>query len=83
MVENIDRPAGENRPGKEEQGHIRAPPGTVDGEKAQPCTGQTVEMGIGVRHQFVGFLAGGIQRDRVIDIVVHRKRHAGIGPVDR
>ena len=40
-------------------------------------------MGIGMGHQLVGLFGGGIERKRVIDILVHRKRQRGIGAIDR
>jgi hypothetical protein len=40
-------------------------------------------MAVGMRHQFIGFLARRIQAHRMIDIVMHRKRHFGIGAVYR
>jgi len=33
-------------------------------------------------HEFIGFLAGRIERDRMIDVVMNRKRHPGIATVD-
>ena len=38
-------------------------------------------MAVGVRHQFIGFLAGCVQADRVIDIVMNRERHMRIGAI--
>jgi hypothetical protein len=40
-------------------------------------------MRVGVRHQLVGFLAGGVQAHRVVDGIVDRERDLGVGAVDR
>ena len=40
-------------------------------------------MAVRVGHQFVRLLRGGIQAERVVNVVVHRERHRRIGPVDR
>src|SRR5437016_4547254 len=36
-----------------------------------------------MRHQFVRFLGSGIETDRMIDIVVDRKRQMRVGAIDR
>jgi hypothetical protein len=40
-------------------------------------------MGIGMRHQLVGLLAGAVEAHGVIDIVAGTERHEGIGAIDR
>ena len=40
-------------------------------------------MAVGVGHQFIGFFGGGIQGNRMIHIVMDRKRHVGIGAIYR
>jgi len=39
-------------------------------------------MAIGVRHQFIGLLGSRIKTDRVIYIILYRKRQFGVGAVD-
>ena len=39
-------------------------------------------MAVGVRHQFVGFFARGIQAERMVHIVVHRERHGGVSAIN-
>ncbi len=39
-------------------------------------------MRIGMRHQLVGLLARGVEAQRVVDVIVHRERHRGVGAVD-
>ena len=75
--------SGQDRLGEQEQGHVRPAPGTVDREEAQSGGRQAEEMAVGVGHQFVGLLGGGVERHRMVDVVVHRKRHPGVGAVDR
>ncbi len=83
VIEDINRLAGKNSFGKQEQGHVRTAPGTVNGEKTQPGTRQVVQMGIGMRHQLIGFFAGRVKRHRMVDVVMDGKRHACIGPINR
>ena len=35
-----------------------------------------------MRHQLVGLLGRGVQRDRMVDVLVHRERHLGVEAVD-
>ena len=83
VIENVDRPAGENRPREEEQGHVGPAPGTVDREEPQPGGRQPEEMAVGMGHQLVGLFRGRIQAHGMIDVLMHRERHLRIGPVDR
>ena len=83
MIENIDRLTCQNCPGKEEQGHVWSSPRPIDCKETQAGTGQTIEVGIGMRHQLVGFLTRGIEGNRVVDVVMHGKRHPGVCTIDR
>ena len=83
VIEDVDRPTGENRPGKEEQGHVGPAPGTIDRKEPQPGGRQPEEMAVGMGHQLVGLLRGRIQAHGMIDVLMHRERHLRIGPVDR
>ena len=58
-------------------------PGPVDGEEAQARDRQAVEMAVGVGHQLVGLLGRRVEAERMVDIVVDRERHLGVGAVDR
>ena len=47
------------------------------------ATKKAIKMGVSLAHQLVGLLGRGIQRERVIDPVVDRKRLLGVGAIDR
>ncbi len=64
-------------------GDVIVQEGTIDAEKTQPRGRQAVQMRVRVRHQFVRLLGGRIDGKRVIDIVMHRKRHGLVGPIHR
>lgn len=83
VVEDVDGLAGQDGPGEEEEGHVRTAPGTVDGEEAQARARNSIEMGVGMGHEFVGLLAGGVEGDGVVDVVVDGEGHEGVGAVDR
>lgn len=69
--------------GEAEVGHVGAPAGSVDGEEAQAGGGDVVELGVGVGHELVAFLGGGIERHGVVDFVVGRIWHFLVRAVDR
>src|SRR5258707_257327 len=81
-VEHRYRPSGEDSLGELEQRHVRATPGTIDGEEPQSGARQPVKVSVAVRHQFVRLLGRRVQRDRVVDIVVLGKRQPGVCAVD-
>ena len=70
VVENLDGLARLELVGEAEVGHVRAASGTVDRKEAQPRARNVVELAVGVCHELVALLGGGVQRDRVIDLVV-------------
>ena len=70
VVEDVDGPPFEDGLGRTGRGHVRPPPGTIDGEEAQAGGGQAVEMAVGMGHQFVGLLGGCVEADRMVDAVV-------------
>ena len=81
VVEDRYLLAGEDGLGEFEQGHVGATPGAIDGEEAQAGGGQAIQMAVGVRHQFVAFLAGGVEAEGVVNVVMHRKGHRRVRPV--
>ena len=83
VVEDVDGFSGEDGLGEQEQGHVGAAPGAVDGEEPQAGRRQPVEVGIGVGHQLVGLLGGGVERDGVVHDVVDGEREMGVEAVDR
>ena len=83
VVEHLDRLTGEDRFGEKEQRHVRASPGAVDGEEAQSGAWNAVEVRITVRHHLVGFLGGGVQRQRMSGRLVFAEGHPDVGAINR
>src|SRR6185437_14773224 len=82
VVEYVDGLPFQDVAREEEERHVRTPPGTIHREEPQPRGGQLEERGIGMRHQLVGALRSGIDRQRMIRDPVRRERHVGVGAVD-
>ena len=72
VVEDIDGAVFQDGLGKQEEGHVRATPRAVDGEKPETRAVKPEEAAVAVGHEFIGFLAGGIEGNRVVHIVVDR-----------
>ena len=83
VVEDVDRLAGEDVARELEQRHVRPAPGAVHGEEPQPRHRQAIERGVGVRHQLVRLLGRGVERERMIHVLVHAERHLRVRAVHR
>ena len=70
VIENLDGLACLQFVGEAEIGHVGATSGAVDSKEAKSCARDVVEFAVGVRHEFVALLGGGVQRNRVIDLVI-------------
>jgi len=82
-VEDLDGFAFEDGFGEEEEGHVGASPGAVNGKKAEAGGGDVEEVAVGVGHQFVAFFAGGVKGYGVVDVVVDGEGHGGVFAVNR
>ena len=82
VVEDLDRAALEDGVGEFHRRHVGPAPGAVDREEAQAGAGQAVEMGVGMRHQLVGALGGGVELERMVDALALLEGHGGVGAVD-
>ena len=71
VVEDIDWLAAQNGFGENPYGHVRSSPGAVDREESQPRRRNSIQMAIGMRHQFIGFFCRGIQAYRMIHSIIH------------
>ena len=69
IVENLDGFAFHQFVGETEVCHVRATGRTIDGEEAEACAGDVVELAVGVRHKLVALLGSGIEADGVIDLI--------------
>ena len=74
MVEDLDGGAFQDPLGEQKQGHVRTSPRPIDREEPQTRTRQAKQVGIAVRHELVGTLAGRVQGHRVSDAIVFGKR---------
>jgi hypothetical protein len=83
VIEDIYGLARQDVLGKQEQSHVGPPPRAIHREKAQAGGGQAIQMAVGMGHQFVGLFRGGVEAERMVNIVMHGKRHGGVGPIDR
>src|SRR5579884_874779 len=82
IVVHVDGLALQDRLCKLEEGHVRAAPGTVDRKEAQAGRRQAVEMAVRMGHELVGLLAGGIETEGVVYVVMHGKGYLRIRAVD-
>ena len=83
VVEHLDRIAGHDRSGKEHGGHVGPSPGPVNREEAQARRRQAVKMAVRVRHQLIGFLAGGIETHRVVHRLALIEGEVAVASIDR
>ena len=83
IVEYLDGLAFHQFVGEAEVSHIGTTSGAIDGEEAQAGRGDVVELAIGMGHQLVALLRGGIKRHGIIDLVVCRIRHLLVAAIDR
>ena len=82
MIKYVDWLPGQDGFCKKKIGHIRSSPGTIYRKKTKSSHWQAVKMAIGVGHQFIRFLRSSIERNRMVDIIVNRKRHFAVATID-
>lgn len=82
VIEYADGLAGAQFVGKAEISHIRTAGRPVDCKETQPRAGNVIQFAVCVGHQFIGFLGGGIQADRIVYLVVRTVRDLLVGAVD-
>src|SRR5215210_703053 len=82
-IKQPDRTAFHDGGSKNEHGHVGPAPRSIDGEKAKPPRRQAKQMAVGMRHQLIRLFARRIEADRMVDILMHGKRQARIGAVNR
>jgi hypothetical protein len=70
VVEDVDRPAFEDRLGEQEQRHVGPAPRAVDGEEEQARARDAEQVTVGVREEFVRLFAGRVQTHRVSESAV-------------
>ena len=83
IIENLDGLAFHQFVGKAEVSHVGTTGGAIDGKEAEAGRGDVVELRVGMGHQLVALLGGGIKRYRVVYLVVCRIRHLLVAAIDR
>ena len=83
IVEYLDGLAFHQLVGEAEVSHVGTTCGAIDGKEAEAGRGNVVELRVGMGHQLVALLGGGIKRYRVVYLVVCRIRHLLVAAIDR
>ena len=83
IVENLDCVAFHQLVGEAEVSHVRTAGGAIDGEEAEAGRGDVVELRVGMGHQFVALLRGGVEAYGVVHLVVCRIGHLLVATIDR
>lgn len=83
IVENLDGLAFHQFVGEAEVSHIGTAGGAIDGEEAQAGRGDVVELRVGMGHQLVALLRGGVEAHGVVYLVVCRIGHLLVAAIDR
>src|SRR4029077_445674 len=63
-------------------GHLRSLPWTVDGKKPKTRDGYSVQMMIGITHQFAGILCRCIRGDGAANALVLVEGHFGVSTIN-
>lgn len=83
IVENLDGLAFHQFVGETEVCHIGTAGGAIDGKEAEAGRGDVVELRVGMGHQLVALLRGGVEAYGVVHLVVCRIRHFLVAAIDR
>lgn len=83
VVEDINGPAFENRFREQKESHIRASPGAIDRKETQTGRGNSIEMAVGVCHQFVRLFRCSVEAYGVVNIVADREGHLRVRTIHR
>ena len=75
IIENLDGLAFHQLVGKAEVSHVGTTGGAIDGEEAEAGRGDVVEFRVGMGHQLVTLLGGGVEAYGVVHLVICRIRH--------
>ena len=82
IVENLDGLALAQLVGEAKVGHVGPPRRAIDCEKAQPRAGDVVKLGVGMGHELIALLGGGVEGDGVIHLVLGGIGHFLVAAVD-
>ena len=82
IVEYLDGLAFHQLVGETKVSHVGTTCRAIDGEEAEAGRGDVVELAIGMGHQLVALLRGGVEAYRVVHLVVCRIRHLLVAAID-
>ena len=82
VVEDFDGLAFHQFVGEAEVSHVGTAGGAIDGEEAEAGRGDVVELAIGMGHQLVALLGGGVEAHGIVYLVVSRVWHFLVAAVD-
>ena len=83
IIENLDGVAFHQLVGEAKVSHIWTAGGAIDGKESEAGRGDVVELAIGMGHQLVALLGGGVEAYGVVHLVVCRIRHLLVAAIDR
>lgn len=83
VVENLDAVALHEAVRRGEVEHVRAAGWAVDGEEAETGGRDIIELRVGVSHELVALFCCGVERNRVVNLVVGAEWHLFVAAVDR
>ena len=83
IIENLDGLAFHQLVGKAEVSHVGTASRTIYGKEAQASRRDVVELRVGMGHQLVALLRGGVEAHGVIHLVVCRIGHLLVAAIDR
>ena len=83
IVENLDGLAFHQLVGEAEVSHVGTTSWAINCKEAEAGRGDVVELAIGMGHQLVALLRGGVEAYGVVHLVVCRIRHFLVAAVDR
>ena len=82
IVENLDGLAFHQLVGEAEVSHVGTAGRAIDGEESEAGRGDVVELAIGMGHQLVALLGGGVEAHGVVYLVVCRIGHFLVAAID-
>ena len=83
IIENLDGLTFHQFVGEAEVSHVGTAGGAIDGEEADAGRGDVVELRVGMGHQLVALLRGGVEAYGVVHLVVCRIGHLLVAAIDR
>ena len=83
IVENLDGLAFHQLVGEAEVSHVGTAGRAINCKETQACRWDVVELAIGMGHQLVALLGGGVEAYGVVHLVVCRIGHLLVAAIDR